>query len=659
MFSNSFLKKNLDAAKFYRKSPILNLAAIPDEFMLIDDARKRLIEALEFEAIQAFQQPRHTDTPLLCGVNLDTPNPGIVIEVDDTDPKKLQLDVWGGATPPYKLFQSPVPHERHITALEASQPYGDIELSIMDRVPSDAVKLYHGPPGTGKTHTLITKLTELIKSTPKNHRILVCAVSNNAVANLYVRAKAMGVQGTLCMREEKIPIGTIDSPDELERSNKNRVIFATISGRHSSQLKRIKFKIILMDEAAQAPEANVWGLLKKDVYRIIMAGDPNQLPALVSEEGMKLNHQRSLMERLMKGGYPSELLATQRRMHASIADFSNNQFYQGRLLTDYKGRPHCLRNIEPHLVINVCGRQTTIGTTYANKLEALIIKHDLIKYLEMNLDVVVIAAYQGQVELMKEMGISNVHTLDSFQGREADVVYVSTVRQGDSVGFLNDRRRLNVALTRARHVLRVVGSTRTYIGGKGVMGRYGKYMKERNLNRQIDAKMLLDMKIDLYFDEIQPIIKALPWKTVFHGRIRDDLMREPIENDFCRCIIKMAMGEKPITKNPYKEGKALVDWSIYINEETKTQELWIFGVHLVGTSTSHQTNLKKQQNKQSDEWNALCVHGGKPKTFKELPPRMKKWEKPKNNQLSREKRDHEIRKIVENAKRMAKMRNGM
>ena len=93
-----------------------------------------------------------------------------------------------------------------------------------------------------------------------------------------------------------------------------------------------------MDEAAQCQEAWIWGLLRPEVKYIYMAGDPNQLPALVSEEGLKLNHGRSLMERLMEMNYKTELLNTQRRMHPRIVEFSNLTYYQGKLKTDYKGK---------------------------------------------------------------------------------------------------------------------------------------------------------------------------------------------------------------------------------------------------------------------------------------------------------------------------------
>ena len=119
-----------------------------------------------------------------------------------------------------------------------------------------------------------------------------------------------------------------------------------------------------------------------------------------------------------------------------------------------------------------------IGTSYCNQSEidcCMKLQHELSATLGR---VVIISPYQAQTRALLASGAQNVHTIDSFQGQEADAVIVSVVRHEEDLGFWSDYRRLNVALTRARHCLRVVGASRLWTG---LLGKLAKDAKTRNI----------------------------------------------------------------------------------------------------------------------------------------------------------------------------------
>jgi superfamily I DNA and/or RNA helicase len=357
-----------------------------------------------------------------------------------------------------KLYESPLPYQRHINALELSQPNPALIPALLKgkAVEGDAfIKLFHGPPGTGKTYRLMQELLTLIDN-KKHFKILVCAPSNIATINMYKRAVNLGIKGSLVISSNRVPEDLDLEENDIEN---HQVIFSTISMRFGSKLRNIDFSTILMDEAAQCQEAWVWGLLRPELKYIYMAGDPHQLPALVSDNGVSLNHGRSMMERLIELGYPSELLDTQRRMHPDIVAFSNARYYQGKLKTDYQGVDLDIEHIE---IMDVDGQEERIGTSYSNIKEAESVIETYHELKEDFEDVIIISPYQAHINTLRELDPSlEIHTVDSFQGREADAVILSTVRT-TNLGFWSDYRRLNVAMTRAKHVLRIIGNVNAW-----------------------------------------------------------------------------------------------------------------------------------------------------------------------------------------------------
>ena len=350
-----------------------------------------------------------------------------------------------------QFYASPVPFDRHLSALEQVGLNERIRNAVLRAEPSRHLRVVHGPPGTGKTRVL----AEIAAKT--EGRIFACAPTNVGAANLYARILTHIPDASLLMPPSRIPHGVpVTSQDPSAR-----VVCGTISGRAGPILDSEAFDVVLVDEAGQCMEAWMWCLLRSEVRTLIMVGDTHQLPSLVSLEGTGLLYGRSMMERLLRSAYPSELLAEQHRMHPEIVRYPNDAFYEGRLTTRYT--PHPTATSAPYQIVNVDGVCVPIGTSFVNRDEARVcIKLEAELRAEFS-SVVVICPYQAQTRDLLAAGLRNVHTIDSFQGQEADAVVISVVRT-DEIGFWADYRRVNVALTRARHCLRIVGSAHRWSG---------------------------------------------------------------------------------------------------------------------------------------------------------------------------------------------------
>lgn len=357
------------------------------------------------------------------------------------------------------VFDTPIVHDRHMRALTAAQPRRELADALLGvDGPSPSLGLIDGPPGTGKTQRLVEVLSE---PALRGMRVFACAVTNIGAVNLYTRILNAGyaAETSLVMAPSRVPP---DTPI-VSQDPRARIVCGTVSARSGAILHNQQFDVILLDEAAQCMEAWFWGLLRDDVQRVVMGGDTRQLPALVSERGRTLGHHVSAMERLETSHqYPTTRLTTQRRMHPEIASFPNRQFYDAVLHTDYTAPPEPPQcDVPPYRLLHVLdGSCQPVGTSYENAIEASVCVKEALSMAAVFPDTVILTPYQAQrrrlITLLPASAKICVHTIDSFQGREADAVLVSIVRD-TKLGFWQDARRLNVALTRARHALRVVG----------------------------------------------------------------------------------------------------------------------------------------------------------------------------------------------------------
>jgi predicted DNA helicase len=265
-------------------------------------------------------------------------------------------------------------------------------------------------------------------------------------------------------------------------------------GTNHSYLKKIHVNTVIIDEAGQALEPACWIPLLK-ANRVIMAGDHCQLPPTVkSYEAAKNGLMKTLFEKIIESQPQiSNLLTVQYRMNEELMEFSNQQFYQGKLKADESVKHWKISEhnefeyfTKPLVFIDTAGCgfneiQTEQSTSKSNPEEAKLLLNVLKECLEgiqkviegEKLSIGIISPYQAQVLCLQEMFKQDeqfeksldiqIQSIDSFQGQERDVMLISLVRSNDNgeIGFLNDQRRMNVALTRAKKKMFVIGDSAT------------------------------------------------------------------------------------------------------------------------------------------------------------------------------------------------------
>lgn len=426
------------------------------------------------------------------------------------------------------------------------------------------VAIVHGPPGTGKTTTLVEAINETLR---RESQVLVCAQSNMAVDWISEKLVDRGIHvlriGNPARVNDKMLSFTYerrfeDHPDysslwsirksirelqgarrkgtdqwhqkidrlrrratELEIRinndlfNSAHVIACTLAGSANRILSGMKFSTLFIDEAAQALEAAALIPLRR-AGRIILAGDHCQLPPTVkSFEAMKQGLGRSLMERLVEN-HPEAvtLLTTQYRMNQEIMRFSSDWFYDGKMRASEDARQRSILELDTpiewidtaQLIDEIAQaadeheddisayREALTGNSFGriNKEEAqltmltlqnYITKIGKQRFLDERLDIGLISPYRAQVKYLRHLlgrlsffkpfrNTISVNTVDGFQGQERDIIVISLVRSNENgdIGFLRDLRRMNVAMTRARMKLLIIGDSST-------LGRHPFYKK--------------------------------------------------------------------------------------------------------------------------------------------------------------------------------------
>lgn len=262
--------------------------------------------------------------------------------------------------------------------------------------------------------------------------------------------------------------------------NTTSVIATTLIGTESSVLEGMSFETVVIDEASQALEAECWTAILK-AKRVIMAGDHYQLPPTVkSEDSRKLGLAETLLDRMTDKIKFSSLLTIQYRMNDAILAFSNNQYYAGKLVSAPGiGIWKLHKEDHPLTLIDTsgCGFDEELNEEHRSLLnpgEYFILREHMLQHLDNYKDanIGIISPYAQQVRYItrtiaeesafKDLSLE-VNTIDGFQGQEKDVIYISLVRSNmmGEIGFLKDYRRLNVAMTRARKKLVIIGDIST------------------------------------------------------------------------------------------------------------------------------------------------------------------------------------------------------
>ena len=260
------------------------------------------------------------------------------------------------------------------------------------------------------------------------------------------------------------------------------VLCTTNIGAGHFTLENRKFPIVLIDEATQASEPSSLVPIVKGARQVILVGDHKQLPpTVISRNAEEGGLNIPLFERLIENGVPAHMLTTQYRMHSTIREFPSARFYDNRLEDGCKDsdRPPVAGFLwpdwnKPVAFIPVHGSEIEDSTSSSksNMDEAAMvvrIVNDLLTPGDISAqDIGVISPYSGQVRLIRQLFDETIEGLeiksvDGYQGREKEIIVLSTVRSNESgtVGFLSNYRRLNVALTRAKRGLIVIGDDRT------------------------------------------------------------------------------------------------------------------------------------------------------------------------------------------------------
>ncbi|CAI5459961.1 unnamed protein product [Closterium sp. Yama58-4] len=264
-----------------------------------------------------------------------------------------------------------------------------------------------------------------------------------------------------------------------------RLVLSTVSSSARALVRCSgHFPLLLLDEAAQLVEAeSLVALQARGLRYAVLVGDPKQLPATVMSK-----YKRSVWERVQRAGWHAEVLSVQYRMHPDITRFPSHCFYHRRIQDGLNVclpshcPPHLHLLFGPYRFFHVRGREERDSVavdagsrSVANSVEAAVVIALLTRLSAGKeggpVKVGLISPYARQVELLQRAVEAKpwpsltveVNTVDGFQGRECDVIVVSTVRSNSSrsIGFVADPRRLNVAITRARHALWVVGDAHT------------------------------------------------------------------------------------------------------------------------------------------------------------------------------------------------------
>jgi ATP-dependent RNA/DNA helicase IGHMBP2 len=408
--------------------------------------------------------------------------------------------------------------------------------------------IIHGPPGTGKTTTIVELISQAIQ---QGHKVLACAPSNTAVDNMLERLVAAGHKvvrvGHPARVDQRLRDHTLDAQaarqvemsivremqreaedlyrqasrytrakpppgakQEMRREarrlkadarlleqkavdsvlDRADVVCAT-TAFNEDLLGDRRFGLAVIDEACQSTEPGCWiPVLRAD--RIVLAGDHCQLPPTVlSTQAAREGFTTSLLERLIAhyGDSVTRQLDVQYRMHTQIMQFSSEQFYSDKLEAHETVASHLLHDLasiepspltaEPVTFIDTAGADWNEelepdGESKRNPQEGALLLRKVRQLHAAGLnprDIAVIAPYAAQVRWLREqwdLDDLEIDTVDGFQGREKEAVLISCVRSNSTgeIGFLSDTRRMNVALTRARRKLIVVGDSATLGGHK-------------------------------------------------------------------------------------------------------------------------------------------------------------------------------------------------
>ncbi|KAJ6389130.1 hypothetical protein OIU77_027473 [Salix suchowensis] len=392
---------------------------------------------------------------------------------------------------PISLIQGPPGTGKTVTSAAivyhmAKQGQGQVLVCAPSNVAVD--QLAEKISATGlKVVRLCAKSREAVSS-PVEHLTLhyqVRHLDTSEKSELHKLQQLKDEQGELSSSDEK-KYKALKRATEREISQSADVICCTCGGAGDPRLANFRFRQVLIDESTQATEPECLIPLVLGAKQVVFVGDHCQLgPVIMCKKAARAGLAQSLFERLVLLGVKPIRLQVQYRMHPSLSEFPSNSFYEGTLQNGVTVNERQTPGIDfpwpvpnrPMLFYVQMGQEeiSASGTSYLNRTEAANVEKIVTTFLRSGVvpsQIGVITPYEGQrayivnymsrngalrQQLYKEIEVASV---DSFQGREKDYIILSCVRSNEhqGIGFLNDPRRLNVALTRARYGIVILGN---------------------------------------------------------------------------------------------------------------------------------------------------------------------------------------------------------
>ncbi|KAK8951177.1 hypothetical protein KSP39_PZI004917 [Platanthera zijinensis] len=417
--------------------------------------------------------------------------------------------------------------------------------------------------------------------------------------------------------------------------------------------------MLIVDEAAQLRESEIIIPLRLNgIKHAILVGDEIQLRSLVKSQVCKFaGFGLSLFERLVSFGHPKDLLKIQYRMHPSISLFPNVNFYGKQILDglnvqDFEYGKHCSGLLfGSYAFINITdGREELddIGGSHKNMVEVAVVLHlitSIFKSWKVNggsLSIGVIAPYSSQVKAIKEklgntydtdsgFGV-RVNSVDGFQGGEEDIIILSTVRCNTkgSIGFLGDIQRMNVALTRARHCLWILGNAETLLRSGTKWEELVHDAKKRRCFFQASemeglARLMLHVKCELdQLDDLfnsNSFLNSSMWKVLFSANFRKSfakLKSLQMKKKVIQTILRLASGWRSKRNDAtlsdsfqlakiYRMGEHYLVWTIdIVMDERYIQVIKIWDILLLSQLMSFISRIDRIFSMYTDSYISRC-----------------------------------------------------
>ncbi|KAF4665223.1 hypothetical protein FOL47_004703 [Perkinsus chesapeaki] len=449
------------------------------------------------------------------------------------DPAMKAALLGSGAVEPQSLDDGPT---------DLGMPLTDAQLTAIRGAWNTPVTLIQGPPGTGKTYTAVALVKHWVANKIKANgegKILVVADSNAAADNIRALMVKAGIECYRVGRAQETDGGTREVGDDVLRKlegtravrdyrralilgdvhklpyfrqridkaavEEYQVLVATCIGSGHQLLDSVDFESVVIDECTQATEPASLVPLARGAKRCVLLGDHKQLPAAVHCNAAKSGGLGiSLFERLATRGTEVHLLDVQRRMHPSIAEFSNKHFYENKIKHEVSDRPLIPGLHWPNPEIRVAlvdtselsAEETKVGTSLMNREEARLLLdalHSAVSHGTMPHHIGLVVPYNAQKSYVlsalrddarftpEQRAAVQINTVDGFQGHEKELIFFSAVRSNEAgqVGFTADPRRMNVMLTRARRGLVVFCDVNTMTASGGHWANWVDWVQQK------------------------------------------------------------------------------------------------------------------------------------------------------------------------------------